>query len=269
MRVLERAIPKDYYENYPLMVNFSGGKDSLTCLTLALDLTDNVECLFFGAGFELPNTLPFVKERCKEYGIRLHVSDPLTHKVRHRPDGPLVGCHNLTDYIKHYGYFPTAGRRWCSIWCKQRPARVMIRENWGKAPLRKLVGVRAKESVHRKYVYGSKKAQAKYGGKYVRPDNECTGNFLVYPILDWSTPQVFEFLKERKVEIHEGYKLFGVSGCKWCPVHKPETVAKISEVYPGLYDDLLEAEAEIGKPAWIHKGVWLRDVVSGISASSG
>ena len=46
----------------PLIVNFSGGKDSLVCLMLALEASDNVECLFMDSGQELPNTLAYVEK---------------------------------------------------------------------------------------------------------------------------------------------------------------------------------------------------------------
>ena len=245
----------------PLIVNFSGGKDSTTCLLLALEASDNVECMYFDSGFELPITLKYVRERCRDLGVKLHVSHPGRDRVRHRVL-PKSLC-LLQDYILHYGYFPSAARRWCGIWCKQRPARVYIRRVWGKNPLHKIVGIRIDESTRRKYVYGSAAAQKKYGGKYIRPDRECVGTKLVYPILDWTEEDVLKFLNAREVELHQGYKLFGVSGCKWCPVHKPETVAKIAAAYPGLYDDFIEVEEKIDSPAWTHKKIWLRDVVAG------
>lgn len=262
IKILKREIPDDYLKgDKPLIVNFSGGKDSLTCLLLALEVSDNVECMYMDAGFELPNTLPYVRERCKDFGLKLHVSHPERDRVKHRTI-PKDVC-KLTDYIRYYGYFPSAVNRWCSIWCKQRPGKVYIRKTWGKTELYKLVGVRRKESQHRGFVYGSKKAIKRFGGRYNRPDNEMVGCRLIYPVLDWSTDDIWAFLKERRIEVHDGYKLFGVSGCKWCPVHKPEVVRKIAEVYPNLYDDFIEAEREINKPAWQHKGIWLREVVHG------
>jgi phosphoadenosine phosphosulfate reductase len=258
-QILRGCIPEAYLQgDRPLIVNFSGGKDSLVCLLLALKVTDNVECMYMDAGFELPSTLPYVRERCKEFGLRLHVSHPERDRVKHRtiPDQVV----NLVDYIRYYGYFPSKANRWCSIWCKQRPGRVYIRKVWGKEPLYKLVGVRQFDSAHRAVVYGPRGA-AKYGGRYSRPDNEMIGCTLVYPILDWTTPEIWLYLMRNGIEMHEGYKLFGVSGCKWCPVHKPHTVAKIARALPGIYDDLLEAEHDIGKPAWQHERVWLKDVV--------
>ena len=259
--ILREQVPQEYLDgDVPMLVNFSGGKDSLCCLLLALEVSDKVECFYMDAGFELPTTLPYVKDRCKELGVKLHVSHPLKDKVHHRDPGPLVGVHSFTDYIEHYGYFPASVRRWCSIWCKQRPGKVYLRKTWGRVPIYKLVGVRRKESQHRSYTYGVKAAK-KYGGLYRRPDHEMTGSFLVYPILDWSTDDVWAYLKDQEVEVHDGYKCFGVSGCKWCPIHKPETVAKIAEVFPHLYDDLVAVEEKINKPAWFHRDVWLRDVV--------
>jgi len=254
--VLEKAVG---LSELPLIVNFSGGRDSLTCLILALSVSDDVECLFMDSGQELPQTVPYVEKRCQEFGITLNVSHPQRNPAPHRKIPQHVQL--LPDYVKHYGYFPPTNHRYCSIWLKQRPGRQYLRKKFGRGTICKVVGVRKSESSVRMYKYGSRATIRKYGGYEIRPDNEHRGAFLVYPILDWTRKDVTRFLELNHVEIHEGYKLFGMSGCKWCPIARPENVRKISEVCPHLYDDLLEAEAAIDKPAWLQKRIWLRDVV--------
>lgn len=257
--------------NEPLIVNFSGGKDSLACLTLAKKTGREIKALYMDSGMELPNTLPFVCQRCKELGIELMISHPDVNRVKHKPNGPLVGCHAFADFVRHYGYWPVAGKRWCSIWLKQRPQKVLLRERFGRVSLVKLVGVRANESAVRSWKYGSEKYIKKYGwngNRYIRLDKEVRGTYLIYPILDWTKEEVLAFLRAEGVEIHEGYKLFGVSGCKWCPIHRKETYEKILSVYPHLYNDLAEVEREIQKPA-VRGGFWLNDIIAKLVRNQG
>ncbi len=259
IQLLRKVVHSRLSQDIPLLINFSGGKDSLTCLLLSLKATDNVECLYMDSGMELPNTLEYVKKRCSEFGVPLTISHPERDAVGHRVIPQC--CHLLPDYIRHFGYFPTAAKRYCSIWLKQRPLRVCLRKRFGNISLFKITGIRLAESSIRKWKYGSKKAIKKYGGREIRPDHEHSGSFLVMPILDWSEQQIIDFLAQEKVEIHSGYKIFGTSGCAWCPVMKPETAQKIQAVYPHIYDELLKAETEIGKAAWHHKNVWLKDIL--------
>lgn len=244
----------------PLIVNFSGGKDSLVCLFLARGLTKNIECLFMASGLELPGTLEYVRERCREFDTPLNVSHPEIHRIQHRIIPKY--CHNLPGYIRHWGYFPTAVKRYCSCWLKHRPGRLLCREKWGRETVFKIVGIRLNESNVRKWKYGNPERCRKYGGREIRPDAEHNGSFMVMPILDWTNEQIAAFLKEKNVEIHSGYKHFGTSGCKWCPVMKPETAYLIAQKFPGIYSELVAAENDIQKPAWQHKKIWLKDIVA-------
>lgn len=253
---------REFSAEYPLIVNFSGGKDSTACLLLARELTDHVEALYMDAGFELPNTLDYVRDRAHELGVKLHISGPLTYPVPHRPGGIPQNVRLLEDYVRHYKYWPTSACRWCSIWCKQRPAKQLIRKKWGKKPIYKFVGVKIADSPRRKHIYGNAAVQERLGGRWVRPDREMPGTFVTYPILEWTSDDCKAYIRANGLDLHDGYKLFGVSGCAWCPVYKPETVRKIARVYPHIYDKLIAAEQDIGKPAWTHKGIWLEDVVA-------
>lgn len=247
----------------PLIVNFSGGKDSLAYLLLALDATENVECFFMNSGQELPGTEDYVRKRCHEFGVTLNISHPAKDRIQHKPGGiPQFVC-LLPDYIRWWRYWPTEVRRYCATWLKHRPCRVYCRKKWGLETLFKVVGIRTDESSVRKWKYGSRWAAKKYRGKYVRPDSEHSGSFLVFPILDWTREDVIDFLEARGVEIHEGYKLFGMSGCKWCPVAKPEQIYAVGQKYPEIYQELLEVEAELEAPAWKHKRLWLKNVLEG------
>ena len=250
-------------QDLPLIINFSGGKDSLVCLSLALKVTDHVECCYADGGLELPKTLPYIKERSKEFGVKLHVAKAGEVTISHRPGGGLEHCQTLKDFVLQYKYWPTAGRRWCSIWLKQRLMKAYWRQFYSKdVVLYKVNGVRMFESNVRQWKYGDPKHYMRHvvdGNKYIRYDREHNPCRLVYPILDWSNENVAEFLDKENIKVHTGYKTFGVSGCKYCPVHTPEIYGKILSVYPNIYDDIIELEEAIGKPS-IQGKYFLKDI---------
>lgn len=256
-----RDVVKEKDDELPLIVNFSGGKDSVACMLLAKDVTDHVELLYVDGGFDLPETIGYVRSQAERWGLPLHIPRPGEVHQGHRtiPDEVQV----FEDYVRYYGYWPTAGKRWCSCWCKQRVMKNYWRSIYSaKTVLYKLNGVRMFESPTRLWKYGNPKHYERFainGSYFLRHDNEHRPCICVYPIIEWTTEDVVEFITSRDVELHTGYKLFGVSGCKWCPVHTPEIYKKILSVHPDLYDDFIALEEEIDRPA-IQGEVWLRDL---------
>jgi hypothetical protein len=81
------------------------------------------------------------------------------------------------------------------------------------------------------------------------PDGDLSGSYIVYPILEWSGDDVKEYLKLHNFESHKQYSAFGVSGCAYCPFYQPEIYQRILNVYPDIYDSIIELETDIGKPA--------------------
>lgn len=260
--VLKKVVEKKD-KDLPLIVNFSGGKDSVTCLLLARKVTDNVEAFYIDGGFDLPDTLPYIKEQCKKYDLKLNVARAGVDLAAHRKGGPIEHCQKIEDYVRHYRYWPTSGCRWCSIWLKQRVMKSYWRKKYGKdRVLYKINGVRMFESKVRLWKYGDEKHFEKYsadGTPFLRYDNEHKPTITVLPIVEWTDRDVKEFLKQEQVEIHSGYKKYGFSGCKWCPVHKRENYVKALKQDINLYDDFIQLENEIGKPAG-PKGEYLSDI---------
>ena len=257
--VIKKAVEKS---THPLIINFSGGKDSLVCLSLCKSVTRKVEACYCDGGIDLPLTKPYVIQTCKDLGIKLHIPTVGVDLVPHRPNSKLSNCQTLVDYIRHYGYFPTAGKRWCSIWIKQRVIKAYFRKIYGRDILYKVNGVRMFESKTRLWKYGDQKHFKKYsldGTPFFRKDGEAAPHICVYPIVEWTDENVTEYLNMMGIKIHGGYKEAGVSGCKWCPVHPLEVYRALMTKYPTMYDEFIKLENEINRPA-IQGKLWLRDL---------
>lgn len=224
----------------PLIVNFSGGRDSCCVLILTLEVTKNVKCLYMKSGLDLPGSIEFVERQCKRFNVELIMSDPVKDY-----QGDFI------YWVKRFGYFPSFTYTWCSSRLKLRPARAMLRKMFGFKTLYKLTGVRRDESTRRVKIYGGK--------TYIEKDCEHSGSFMVHPILHWSKEDVIKFLKMKKFEINENYKPFGVSGCYYCPFYQKSIYFKIMKVYPDIYDEIIKVETKIGKPS-VAGNRFLKDV---------
>jgi len=251
----------------PLIINFSGGRDSLVCLHLAMRVTRDVACCYADGGFELPQTVKYVRERCEEFDVSLHVPVAGEVQIPHRT--LPADMQTLGDFVRFYGCWPTKGKRWCSTWFKQRLMKAYWRTLYSKdVVLYKVNGVRMFESATRLWKYGDPAHYTRHivgGNRFLRYDAEHRPCILVYPILEWTDQDVQQYLEDNKVAVHDGYKLYGVSGCKWCPVHPPEVYAKILWDYPAMYDDIREIEDAVLRPA-VAGGVWLKDIQRRVSA---
>jgi 3'-phosphoadenosine 5'-phosphosulfate sulfotransferase (PAPS reductase)/FAD synthetase len=249
-------------DSTPLIINFSGGKDSSVIVHLARRLTDEIHCLYVDGGIDLPGTLEYVRGRAADLNVKLHiVRTGINVKVSHKPGYPLEGCQTFADYVKKYKYWPTAYRRWCSTWLKHRPMKAYLIKEFGRVPLYKLCGVRQFESRTRLEKYGNPENFMRFainGNKFFRPDAEHRPAVLVYPILEWTTADIYNYIRTNRIQLHYGYNKFGVSGCKWCPVHKPEIYLKVMDLFPGIYEDIIALEKLIGKPS-VQNKLWLKD----------
>jgi len=229
-----------YSGDMPLILNFSGGRDSSCIMLLARQVTDKIECLYMKSGMDLPGSIEFVERQCRRFGFKLHISDPVRDYFG-----------DFAYWVRRRGYFPTVEHNYCMVVLKLRPARRYLRRIFWGYPLYKLTGIRREESTRRLWKY--------LPGQYIQPDGEHSRSFMVHPILDWTDQDVDDYLRLEKFEINENYKPFGVSGCYWCPFYGWDIYLKILRVYPNIYDGIIKLEEELGKPSVVGRR-FLRDI---------
>ena len=229
----------------PIIVNFSGGKDSLCVLFLTLDVIDKAEALYMDSSYGLPGVKDYAVDICKELGVKLHITHPKKHWKG-----------NFIELIRFHGYFPCISNTWCRKDFKIRPQRAYLRSIYGRLHIFKITGVRRFESTRRLRIYK--------GRRFIEPDEEHHGAFLVNAILNWTDKDVKTFLADRgfSKKVSPLYKKYGVSDCKWCPYYQESIYKRIAKMTPGIYDDIIELEKEINTPSVTgHK--WLGKIVYG------
>ena len=234
----------------PLIIQFSGGRDSMAMVALVRDVTDRFVCAYMYSGLEFAGELEFVSSVCEKYGLPLVISYPSMHKG------------DFFTRLEQFRIFPGVGswggkgggnRLWCNRDLKIRPQVKMLNRVFGKGTFYKLEGIRRFESVRRQAIYG------KYIDDPMRPDSEQRRSFEVFPLINWTDDDVLNYLELKDFPTQARYKRFGVTGCAWCPFYEPAIYKRVLAVDPCLYDRFIEWENELERPC-VLGNVWLRDL---------
>ena len=175
--------------NLPLAVSFSGGKDSLVTLLLALKTGLQFRTFFLNTGIELPETIEYVNVVEKKYKIkidRINAGDAFWKSLEHF--GP-----------------PGRDYRWCCKVAKLGPTTRYILENYSSGVLT-LIGQRRYESMER----------MRKGSVW---RNEWVPNQLSFsPIQNWTSLEIWLYIFWKKAPINPWYYR-GLTriGCYLCP----------------------------------------------------
>jgi phosphoadenosine phosphosulfate reductase len=179
-------------------VAFSGGKDSCVLLDLCKKTLpkDSFIVVFGDTEMEFPDTYDVIdktQQMCIEEDIPFYIAKShLKPKKSWKLFGP-----------------PSRTLRWCCSVHKSAPQVLKLREIAGKGDYAGLdfVGVRAEESLARSQ-YESLNFGKKIKGQY-----DC------YPILDWTSAEVWLYIYASNIVINETYKKGNSrAGCLVCPM---------------------------------------------------
>lgn len=194
-------------------VAFSGGKDSVVTLDLVQRALphDSFMVLFGDTQMEFPDTYDVVdkvERKCLENNIRFERA-----KSRYTP-----------EYTWNTIGPPAQRMRWCCSVHKTSPQIMLLRKITDNPHFRgmAMMGVRAEESVTR-----SKYEQLNLGTKH-------QGQYDYYPILNWSSAELFLYIYQEKLIMNETYKKGNSrAGCLVCPMEAPKNSWFKSQSYSG------------------------------------
>ena len=212
-RLREAAEMSQALYEKPLLVTYSGGKDSDTVLRLAQIAKIPFEVQHSHTTADAPETVYHVRDKFRELelaGIKCEID------YHTQPDGTRTTMWNL---IPRKLIPPTRLVRYC---CAE------LKEGGGKDRMI-TTGVRWDESAARENSRGALEIISKRREKSVILNNDnnedrrlfetCTmkGKRVANPIIDWETSDVMDFLKGEKVKLcslySEGWKRVGCIGC--------------------------------------------------------
>lgn len=270
---LAAEMSAEYYKK-PLVITYSGGKDSDVMVQLATECLkpQEFEVLNSHTTVDAPETVYYIRDRFKELnemGVKTTIHYP------HYPDGRPM---SMWSIIVDRGMPPTRIQRYCCKLLKETsiPHRfiavgVRASESAGRKG-RDVFGVRGKtkkESYwyyyqHVREVFDDDKARRASGG--VENPNELgvydcnfiskakkNDDLICSPIYAWTDSDVWEFIHDRGKGYNPLYdKGFTRVGCIGCPmagnqVQELEMYPKYKQNYINAFDRLLKKRKEQGK----------------------
>jgi len=191
------------FNNNKTYTCFSGGKDSLVALDLAIK-SGIKKVVFCDTTIEFQETLDYIEQIENYYDLKIEViSAP-------RP---------FFDIVHKIG-FPSRSMRWCCKVYKFSPLAIFARKN---KILSYITGLRGEEHKRRK---NYKKNDM---NKYIKIKQ-------INPILDWSEQEVWAYIQYHKLPINPLYKLgFKRVGCWPCPFKTKTDWSLIEKYFPDKY----------------------------------
>lgn len=249
-RLREAAEMSQALYDKPLLVTYSGGKDSDTVLRLAQIAKIPFEVQHSHTTADAPETVYHVRDKFRELelaGIKCEID------YHTQPDGTRTTMWNL---IPRKLIPPTRLVRYC---CAE------LKEGGGKDRMI-TTGVRWDESTARKS-RGALEIISKRREKsiFLNNDNDedrrlfetCTmkGKRVANPIIDWETNDVMDFLTGEKVKLcslySEGWKRVGCIGCPMAGKHRYAEFARYptyKKAYIRAFDKMMEMRRLRGMP---------------------
>lgn len=249
-RLREAAEMSQALYDKPLLVTYSGGKDSDTVLRLAQIAKIPFEVQHSHTTADAPETVYHVRDKFRELelaGIKCEID------YHTQPDGTRTTMWNL---IPRKLIPPTRLVRYC---CAE------LKEGGGKDRMI-TTGVRWDESTARKS-RGALEIISKRREKsiFLNNDNDedrrlfetCTmkGKRVANPIIDWETSDVIDFLTGEKVKLcslySEGWKRVGCIGCPMAGKHRYAEFARYptyKKAYIRAFDKMMEMRRLRGMP---------------------
>jgi 3'-phosphoadenosine 5'-phosphosulfate sulfotransferase (PAPS reductase)/FAD synthetase len=214
-----------------MILQFSGGKDSLTVLHLFRDKITQV--FFANTGFNFPHMLDFIERTCKKYNL------PLTHVKAYTDVDTYTKDKGLPVDVVPIGFNPTGAQSVIQCCGKMtwEPMKAYVMTSGIKTVLRGQRKCDQYRSLGAEFLFE--------GAKYLNP------------IWEWSDDDVFAYLKENNVEIAAHYKEMNESFDCWnCTGHLSHegagrrleyTKKHYPELWPVLENRLKQARSILKK----------------------
>ena len=217
----------------PTVVSFSGGKDSLAVMLLAMDAGTDIRPMFVNTGLELDETVKYVHDFAERHHLALIEQEP--------PKNAFFG--NLV-------YFgpPAKDYRWCCKTNKLGPTVSLITKNFPDGVL-SFIGQRKYES------------EARNAKPRIWKNPWTPGQIGASPIQSWMAMHVWLYIFYKK-EPYNTWYAHGLDriGCFMCPASDMadlDTVSSASARYPEWDRYLSEYSEKSGLPEeWKKYGLW-------------
>jgi phosphoadenosine phosphosulfate reductase len=196
-----------------MAVAFSGGKDSLVALHLALGtLGPDTLVIYNNTTVEFPDTIQYMKYLSKQWNLNLMVAQPKKA---------------FFSEVKDNGW-ATHEDRWCCKTYKDTPAHETMKDN---GILAEITGTTRTESIYRRSLL-----------PFRLPKKEPL-ILRIHPIYDWNQWEVWRYVETEKLPYNPLYdKGYQRIGCWCCPLNGPSHYKRLSKTHPKLFSFLCSVQ---------------------------
>lgn len=232
-RKAERAVEflKRAFSQYklPVVVSYSGGKDSLVALDLVKRTGHPFYLLFNDTGLEAPETYENVKLVAQRYGAELIWAS---------------AGDSFWRAVKEFGP-PARDYRWCCKVLKMAPITKAYLERFPQGVVT-VVGQRAAESFQRARQ------------KPISSSKWVAKTIVVAPLHEWSALDVWAYIVLHGLPYNKAYEYgFDRLGCLICPANEMAELEQVRRRYPEIYRRLAEEVVGFyGEQSYEEYGIW-------------
>ena len=217
INTIRGIISRKEYQDLPVYVSFSGGKDSLVVLDLARSSLKQRElkAFFLNTGIEFPETVEFVRSFCREREIL------------------LTEASAGSAFREQVGKFgpPAKDFRWCCKVCKLASAGDF--ETGKGAPSRK-----GDSGVAYLTIDGKRKHESFSRARITASETNpfVPAQLNIFPIRDWKAIEVWLYIHWRQLPYNPLYDLgFERVGCWLCPSALAAEYIRVKDLHPEMY----------------------------------
>ena len=252
---LGEQMSKQYY-NKPLIICYSGGKDSDVLIQLAINSGIDFEVLHNHTTADAPETVRHIRDTFKRLelqGIKCTVEYPMYKGKRT----------SMWDLIPQKMIPPTRLMRYCCSVLKEKGGQnraIATGVRWAESRVRAKRGIY--EDINRnkdKRIILNNDNDDK---RLLFERCEKQAKTVVNPIIDWQEQDVWDYLKENSVSCNPlyecGFKRVGCIGCPMAGKHRYEefrSYPKYEQMYIHAFDRMLEVRHQNGKSS-THQNSW-------------
>lgn len=229
---VKRTVAKQH--DLPVVVAFSGGKDSLaTYLVVEKSIEESPPIFFMDTGIELPETIEHIENFAESREVKI---------IRQRAGN------RFWESVDTFGP-PARDFRWCCKVLKLGPAATSIADDMGGESL-SFMGQRKLESFQRSIE------------PRVTENPWVPGQTSANPIQNWNALEVWLYIFHKKEDFNPLYNRgYHRMGCYLCPSSPLAELESLRETHPDLHrqweSTMQEWAEKYGFPdEWVNMGFW-------------